>query len=181
MITSSLLRGACMACLFWSHSPAMAQGYPIKPVELVVAFQPGGGVDSMARIFAEAARPYVAQPFVVVNKPGASGSIGLAYVANAPADGYKVAMVFAELLTIPLLGINKVNHNDFQPIAKFASDPSTLTVRADAPWLTLEEFIAFAKSNPGAVTISNAGNGSISHISGAALGQASGARFTHIP
>lgn len=166
---------------FSALSPAKAQTYPSRPVELVVAFQPGGGVDSMARIFSEAARPLFGQPLVVVNKPGASGSIGLAYVATAPADGYKIAMVFAELLTIPLLGINKVTHEDFQPIAKFASDPSTVTVRADAPWNTIEEFIAYAKANPSKTTISNAGNGSISHISGAALGQKAGVQFTHVP
>ncbi len=177
----SALASLAFAAAFSTLIPAVAQTYPARPVELVVSFQPGGGVDSMARIFSEAARPLFAQPLVVVNKPGASGSIGLAYVASAPADGYKMAMVFAELLTIPLLGINKVNHEDFQPIAKFASDPSTLTVRADAPWNTVEEFIAYARANPGKATISNAGNGSISHISGAALGQKTGVQFTHVP
>lgn len=93
-----------------------AQTYPTKPIELVVAFQPGGGVDAMARTFAEAARPLFPQPFVVVNKPGASGAIGLTYVASAPADGYKVAMIFAELLTIPLVGMGKVNSAEFEPI-----------------------------------------------------------------
>ncbi len=177
-IKSAILVMTClMGCVFSVHG----QTYPTKPVELVVAFQPGGGVDSMARIFAEAARSHFPQPFVVVNKPGASGAIGLSYVASAPADGYKVAMVFAELLTIPLLGINKVNYNDFIPIAKFASDPSTITVKADSPWNTVEEFLAYAKANPGKVTISNAGNGSISHISGAALGQKADVQFTHVP
>ena len=170
-----------MTCLMGCVISVHGQTYPSKPVELVVAFQPGGGVDAMARIFAEAARPHFPQPFVVVNKPGASGAIGLSYVASAPADGYKVAMVFAELLTIPLLGINKVNYNDFIPIAKFASDPSTLTVKADSPWNTVEEFLAYAKANPGKITISNAGNGSISHISGAALGQKADVQFTHVP
>lgn len=87
-----------------------AQTYPNKPVELVVAFQPGGGVDTMARLFADAAKPYFSQPFIVVNKAGASGSIGLSYVANGEPDGYKVGMVFAELLTLPLMGIGKVSY-----------------------------------------------------------------------
>jgi tripartite-type tricarboxylate transporter receptor subunit TctC len=170
-----------LVCALAAAWPAAAQSYPNRPVELVVAFQPGGGVDSMARVFAEATRAHFAQPFVVVNKAGASGSIGLSYVANAPADGYKVAMVFAELLTIPLLGISKVSYEDFQAIAKFASDPSTVAVRAEAPWKTLEEFLVYAKANPGKVTISNAGNGSISHISAAALGQKTGTQYTHAP
>jgi tripartite-type tricarboxylate transporter receptor subunit TctC len=158
-----------------------AQTYPNKPVELVVAFQPGGGVDTMARLFADAAKPYFSQPFIVVNKAGASGSIGLSYVANGEPDGYKVGMVFAELLTLPLMGIGKVSYEDFQPIAKFTTDPSTLTVRADAPWNSVEEFLAYAKSNPGKATISNAGNGSISHISAAALGHRTGVQFNHVP
>lgn len=172
---------AAFAVLSAAYAPAFADTYPSRPVELVVAFQPGGGVDTTARVFAEVARTHFAQPFVVVNKAGASGSIGLNYVASAAPDGYKVAMVFAELSTIPLLGISKVGPDDFQPIAKFASDPSTIAVRVDAPWKTLEEFLAHAKANPGKLTVSNAGNGSISHISAAALGLASGTRFTHIP
>nr|AUN37379.1 tricarboxylate transport protein TctC [uncultured bacterium] len=172
---------AAIAAVFANTSHALADTYPSKPVELVVAFQPGGGVDTTARVFAEIARTHFPQPFIVVNKPGASGSIGLSYVSTAPADGYKVAMVFAELSTIPLLGIGKVGPDDFQPIAKFASDPSTITVRADAPWNTIEDFIAYAKANPGKLTVSNAGNGSISHISAAALGLKTGTRFTHVP
>lgn len=163
-------------------APAVhAQSYPSKPIELVVAFQPGGGVDAMARTFAEAARPLFPQPFVVVNKPGASGAIGLTYVASAPADGYKVAMIFAELLTIPLVGMGKVNSSEFEPIARLASDPSTVTVRADAPWNTVEELVAYAKANPGKVTFSNAGNASISHISAAAFAQKVGTQFIHVP
>ncbi|MES2536920.1 MAG: tripartite tricarboxylate transporter substrate binding protein [Pseudomonadota bacterium] len=180
-ILKNIAAATAIAALVTASLPAVAQTYPTKPVELVVAFQPGGGVDTMARVFAEAARPHLGQSFIVVNKPGASGAIGLSYVANAQPDGYKVAMVFAELLTVQLLGIAKVSHEDFQPIAKFASDPSTLTVRADAPWKTIEEFLAYAKANPAKVTVSNAGNGSISHISAAALGHKTGTQYTHVP
>lgn len=176
----AIVAGAAVAALCVAPA-ASAQAYPAKPVELVVAFQPGGGVDSMARVFAEAARPLFPQPFVVVNKPGASGAIGLTYVASAPADGYKVAMIFAELLTIPLVGIGKVNSSEFEPIARLASDPGTVTVRADAPWNSVEELIAHAKAHPGKVTFSNAGNASISHIAAAALAQKTGTQFVHVP
>ena len=174
---------ALMFGLLWGPTGAQvtSSGYPNKPVELVVSFAPGGGVDTMARVFAEVARPHFAQPFVVVNRPGASGSLGLSHVAQAPADGYKVAMVFIELLTIPLMGISKVQHEDFVPIAKLAADPSTVAVRADAPWQNLEDFMAHAKANPGKLTFSNAGNGSISHIAAASLAQKTGLQFTHVP
>lgn len=155
--------------------------YPNKPIELVVPFPPGGGTDAMGRAFAEAARPHLSQPIVVSNKSGATGSVGLAYVASSPADGYKATMVFAELLTIPLLGINKVSYEDFQPIARFTSDPSSITVKADAPWKTVEEFVAYAKSNPGKVTIANAGNGSVPHLAAALLGEKINTTFAHVP
>lgn len=155
--------------------------YPSRPIELVVSFQPGGGTDSMARAFAEAARPYLSQPIIVSNKAGASGSIGLSYVATGAPDGYKMTMVFAELLTIPLMGISKVSYEDFQPIARFTSDPSSITVRADSPWKTVEEFLGYSKANPGKVTVANAGNGSMPHLAAASLGDKLGITFNHVP
>ena len=172
---------SCTLCAGPAWAQANPAAYPSKPLELVVSFAPGGGVDTMARVFAEVARPHFAQPLVVVNKPGASGSLGLSHVDQAPADGYKVAMVFIELLTIPLMGISKVQHEDFVPIAKLAADPSTVAVRADAPWQNLEEFMVHAKAHPGKLTFSNAGNGSISHIAAASLGHKAGLQFTHVP
>ncbi|GAB2491293.1 tripartite tricarboxylate transporter substrate binding protein [Comamonas humi] len=164
-----------------TSSVQAADPYPAKPIELVVAFQAGGGTDSMARAFAEAARHHLSQPIIVTNKPGASGSIGLSYVANSPPDGYRAAMVFAELLAIPLMNISKVSYEDFQPIARFTSDPSSITVRADSPWKTVEEFLAYAKANPGKVTVSNAGNGSIPQLAAASLGDKMGVTFSHVP
>lgn len=172
----------CAAAMAVALAPAAhASDYPAKPIELVVAFQAGGGTDSMARAFAEAARPHLPQPIIVTNKAGASGAIGLSYVANGTPDGYKAAMVFAELLAIPLMQISKVSYHDFQPIARFTSDPSSITVRADSPWKTVEEFVAYAKANPGKVTVSNAGNGSIPHLAAASLGEKVGTTFSQIP
>lgn len=175
LFTAALIGAACLPSA-WSADP-----YPAKPIELVVAFQAGGGTDSMARAFAEAARPHLSQPIIVTNKPGASGSIGLQYVSTGAPDGYRAAMIFAELLTIPLMGISKVNYEDFQPIARFTSDPSSITVRADAPWKTVEEFLAHAKANPGKVSVSNAGNGSMPHLAAASLGEKLGTSFNHVP
>ncbi|MFV0678165.1 tripartite tricarboxylate transporter substrate binding protein [Variovorax sp. tm] len=175
------IAAAATAAALVSPLARAADPYPAKPIELTVAFQPGGGTDSMARAFADAARPYLSQPIVVINKAGASGAIGLGYVANSPADGYKMAMVFAELLVIPYLNLGKVTYEDFQPIARFTSDPSSITVRADAPWKTVEEFLAYAKANPGKVTVSNAGNGSIPQLAAASLGEKIGTSFSHVP
>ncbi|WP_454744088.1 tripartite tricarboxylate transporter substrate binding protein [Cupriavidus necator] len=172
--------GACAAAS-GIQSALAAEAYPVRPIELMVAYQAGGGTDNMARSIADAARNLLPQPIVVVNKPGASGSIGWAYVANGQPDGYRVAMITPELLVVPLLGIGKTTHHDFQPVARFTDDPSSITVRADAPWKTIEEFLAYAKSNPGKATVSNAGSGTIPHIAAAALGDKAKATFNHVP
>ena len=86
-----------------------------------------------------------------------------------------------EMLFVPLMGIGKATIDDFQAVARLTDDPSSITVRADAPWNTIEEFIAYAKANPEAVTISNAGNGTIPHLAAAALANSIGATFTHVP
>ena len=160
---------------------AWAQGYPNKPIEVMVAFAPGGGTDSLARAYAEAAKKYTTQPLVVYNKAGASGAIGLADVANSKPDGYKIAMLFVELTILPHLGISKVTQDDFIPIARLNADPAAITVRADAPWNTVEEFLAAAKKPGNDVKVGNAGNGSIWHLAAASLEEKTGAKFNHIP
>ncbi|MBO9327671.1 ABC transporter substrate-binding protein [Achromobacter sp. HZ01] len=168
-----------LACL--TASVAAAASYPSKQIELVVAYQPGGGSDNTARAVADEARNHFPQTVFVMNKPGASGSIGWSYVLSGKPDGYKVLLMNPEMLFVPLMGIGKATIDDFQPVARFTDDPSSITVRADAPWNTIEEFIAYAKANPEAVTISNAGNGTIPHLAAAALADSTGATFTHVP
>ena len=161
--------------------PALGAEYPERPIELVVPWAAGGGTDSMARAFAEAAKKHLSQPMVISNKPGATGSIGFAEVARAVPDGYKVSVLTAEILIIPHMGIGKVNQDDFIPIARFNALPSALTVRADAPWNSLEEFLAHARRSNGDVKVGNSGLGSIWHLAAAALGEKTSVQFNHIP
>lgn len=168
-------------CACGTATAAAAEPYPAKPMELTVAYQPGGGSDNTARAIAETARPYLPQPTIVVNKPGASGSIGWSYVANSVPDGYRLVLMTPEMLVVPLMGIGKTTVDSFQPIARFTDDPSSVTVLADAPWKTIEDFLAYAKANPGKVAISNAGTGTIPHMAAAALGDKIGTSFTHVP
>lgn len=160
---------------------AWAQAYPNKPIEVMVAFQPGGGTDSLARAYAEAAKKYTTQSLVVYNKPGASGAIGLADVVNARPDGYKIAMLFVEVTILPHMGITKITQDDFIPIARLNADPAAITVKADSPYNTIEEFLAAAKKTGSDVKVGNAGNGSIWHLAAASLEEKTGARFNHIP
>ncbi|RYF66506.1 MAG: tripartite tricarboxylate transporter substrate binding protein, partial [Comamonadaceae bacterium] len=148
---------------------AAAQGseFPNKTIELLVPYQPGGGTDGLARAFADASRKHINQSIVVVNRPGAGGAIGWQEVINSRPDGYKLAVLTVELLTLPHLGLAKFNYDDFQPIAQLNADPAAITVKADAPWNTIEEFLAAAKKAPDTVRVGNSGNGSIWHLAAA--------------
>lgn len=162
--------------------PAHAQSnYPSHSIELVVPFQAGGGTDALARAFAESSRKHLPQNVVVVNKPGASGAIGWADVANAKPDGYKLSLITADLTIVPHLGLTKLTYENFVPVARLNADPSAITVRSDSPYNTVEQFLDASRKNPGGIRIGNAGNGSIWHLAAAALEDKTGTKFNHIP
>ena len=163
-------------------APAAAQTkFPTRSIELLVPYQPGGGTDGLARAFADASRKHIDQSIVIINRPGAGGAIGWTEVINAKPDGYKLAVLTVELLTLPHLGLAKFNYDDFQPIAQLNADPAAITVKADAPWNTIEEFLAAAKKDPQGVRVGNSGNGSIWHLAAAALEDRAGVKFNHVP
>jgi tripartite-type tricarboxylate transporter receptor subunit TctC len=153
-LAAAAAAGAMPAALF-------AQGsYPSRPIELIVPAGAGGGTDVVARGFAEAARTHLAQPVLVINRPGASGMIGHGEMINAKPDGYKLAIVFAEICIVPHLGQSKLSYEDFVPIARLNADPAAITVRADAPWNTIEEFLSASRAKPGELRMGNSGTGS---------------------
>ena len=169
------------AVLMALSSAALAADFPARQIELIVPFQPGGGTDGVARAFGEAARKHIPQSIVVLNKPGASGAIGWTDMINAKPDGYKLAVVTVELVTLKPMGLAKFSYDDVTPIIQFNADPAAITVRADAPWNTIEEFLAASKKDPGKMGVGNAGNGSIWHFAATALGDKTGIQFNHIP
>lgn len=156
-------------------------GYPSRPIELIVPAGAGGGTDVLARAFAEAAKKHLPQPITVNNRPGASGMIGHGEMINAKPDGYKLAVVFAEIVIVPHLGLTKLSYEDFTPIARLNADPAAITVKADAPWHTIEEFIAASKARPGELKMGNSGNGSIWHLAHAAMEDKVGVKYNPIP
>lgn len=164
---------------------AAAQGaadYPNRPIELVVPFGAGGGTDALARVFAEAAKKHVAQPVTVLNRPGASGGIGLTEVANAKPDGYKIAMITVEMAIIPHMGIAKFSpESDFTPLVRLNADPLVLAVSAESPWKSVEDLLEAAKSAKEPLKFGNAGMGGLSHLAAAALQQKLGRPLNHVP
>jgi len=178
------LAGSSLVALAAAVAPLQAAAqsdFPNKPIELVVPYQPGGGTDALARAFADASRKFISQSIVVVNKPGAGGAIGWQEVINSRPDGYRLAVLTVELLTLPHLGLAKFKYDDFQPIAQLNADPAAITVKAESPWNTIEEFLADAKKKPESMRVGNSGNGSIWHLAAAALEDKTGTKFNHIP
>lgn len=159
---------------------AQSGAYPNRPVDLIVPAGAGGGTDVLARVFADVARKHFAQPITVVNRPGASGMIGHGEMINAKPDGYKIAMIFAEIVIVPHLGLTKLSYEDFVPIAQLNHDPAAVTVKADAPWKTIEEFIAASKAKNGGMSMGNSGPGSIWHLAAAAIEDKTGVKFNHV-
>ena len=173
--------GTSAAAATLRANPAHAADFPSRPVELVVGFPPGGGTDMVARAFAEAARRHSPQPFLVVNRPGASGALGLADVLSTRPDGHRVALVTSELAILPALNQVRFSVDDFKFIARLNSDPSVLYVRADSPFATLEDFTAEARRRPGHMRAADAGVGSIFHLANAAWAERAAVEVSHVP
>ena len=176
------LASACALAMAGLAGTAHASDYPSKPIELIVPVAAGGGTDLVGRAFAEAAKKYMPQqPMIVMNKPGASGAIGTAELINAKPDGYKIGIIICEITIIPNLGITKYTAADLRPIARLNADPSAVTVRADAPWQTIDEFLADARKRKDPMPIGNAGMGSIWHMAAAAFAEKTGVKVNHVP
>jgi tripartite-type tricarboxylate transporter receptor subunit TctC len=118
---------------------------------------------------------------LVLNKPGASGAIGWQDVISSKPDGYKLAVITVELTTIPHMGLAKFTYEDFVPIARLNADPAAITVKADSPWNTLEDFLAAAKKTDSNLKVGQAGQGSIWHLAAAALEEKTGTKFIQVP
>ncbi|MFM1651729.1 tripartite tricarboxylate transporter substrate binding protein [Brevibacillus sp. B_LB10_24] len=164
-----------------SDKQSAGENYPKKQIELIVPYAAGGGTDAVARAFADSANKTLPQSIGVVNKNGGGGAVGMSEGAKAKPDGYKVTLVTVEMTTLPPLGLAAFTSDDFKPVARLNADPAAITVRADAPWNTIDEFLAYAKENPGKIRIGNSGTGAIWHLAATALEQKVGTKFNHIP
>lgn len=174
---------AAIACLGLT---ALAQAYPTKPITMVVPFPPGGVADTVGRPVAEAMSRHLKQSIVVENKGGAGGGIGMAQVAKSRGDGYTVLMSLSSLVVLPeaariLQQTPLYETRQLKPIARFTADPTVLVVRADSPWKTYAEFIAFAKSNPGRISFGSSGNYGTMHVPMEQLKAATSSFMLHVP
>jgi tripartite-type tricarboxylate transporter receptor subunit TctC len=183
LLRAAFLAAACCATV----TAAIAQSsWPDKPITMVVPFPPGGVADTVARPVAEALSRELKQSVIVENKAGAGGAVGIGFAARAPADGYTVLLSLSSISILPeadaiLERKPAYQTSQFKPIARFTADPTVLVVRADAPWKTLAEFIADARTKPGAYNYGSSGNYGTMHVPMEMLKNAAGFRMTHIP
>ena len=153
--------------LFLTVSGTAFAAYPTKPVTMIVAYDAGGSTDILARITAKYLEAELKQPFVVVNKSGASGSVGFTSIAKASPDGYTIGLInLSGVIVNPIVQPDVVRYRitDFVGIANVVTDPGVFCVRADSPIKNLEDLVAAAKANPGKLAISHEGVGSGDHL-----------------
>ncbi|OJV64379.1 MAG: hypothetical protein BGO41_12200 [Clostridiales bacterium 38-18] len=177
----SLVLGLILIMGLFAGCSAGKDEFPNKIITIVVPYSPGGASDTVARLYAQELEKAIGTSIVVTNKTGASGAVGLEAVKNSKADGYTIAYMPVESTMIKSLGLTDITSDDFTFIGRAMTIPAAVTVRSDAPWNTLEEFLTYAKEHPGEVQVGNSGTGSIWHISAALLEDNSGAQFTHVP
>ncbi len=162
---------------------AGAQTWPAKPVKFVVPYPPGGSTDPMARLIAAKLSDSLGQPFVVENRSGASGTIGTAFVAKSPADGYTFIFVFdyhaVNPFLIPDLPFDTVK--DLAPVTLIGTAPMAIATGAAKPYKSFDDVVAAAKAKPNTVSIGSVGNGSLGHLTMVLVQQTSGIRLIHIP
>jgi len=174
------------AALICTGLSAGAQAYPTKPITMVVPFPPGGVADTVGRPVAEAMSRHLKQSIVVENKGGAGGGIGMAQVAKSKGDGYTVLMSLSSLVVLPeadkiLQRPPMFQVNQLKAIARFTADPTVLVVRADSPWRTYAEFMAYVKSNPGKISFGSSGNYGTMHVPMEQLKAATSTFMLHVP
>ena len=160
-----------------------ADDYPNRTVKIVVSAPAGGGLDVAARIIAERLRQKWGQPFIVENRPGASGNTGTETVINAEPDGYTLLAAQPAPLTVnPLLYKKQTfDPTTLEPIAIMTAVPNLLVVRPNFPASTAQEFIAQAKANPGKLNFASQGIGTTPHLTAEMFNRAAGTKLVHVP
>src|SRR5262245_7109169 len=162
---------------------ARGQGYPTRPVRLLVGYPPGGSNDTLARLIGPWLSDRLGQPFIVENRPGAGNNVATEAVVRAPADGHTLLVVDAANAINATL-YDKLNFNfarDIAPVAGLIDIPLVMAVNPSLPATTVPEFIAYTMANPGKISMASAGHGHPSHVSGELFKSMTGVDLVHVP
>src|SRR5438445_9589765 len=163
---------------------AQAQPYPSKPIRIVIPFPPGNTTDIMSRLIAPKMAERLGQQVIVENRPGASGMLGLDYVARSPADGYTIACVQGGNMVVLPHTSKSIPYDplkDFAPIAVSTTNYLAIVANPNVPFKTIGEMVAYAKANPGKLTVATNGEGGFPHLAFEHLRTMGGFTYTHVP
>jgi tripartite-type tricarboxylate transporter receptor subunit TctC len=179
-----MVRLIIAAALGAAMSGAHAQGYPSKPIRLVLPYPPGGGSDSIARPLAQRLSGELGQQVVVDNRGGAGGAIGMEAAARAAPDGYTIVLALTAQLAVNVSLYKKLPYDpvrDYAPITLLATGPYLLVVHPSLPVTSVKELIALARARPGQITYASSGNGSGGHLAAELLKTMTRTNMLHIP
>jgi tripartite-type tricarboxylate transporter receptor subunit TctC len=179
-----IFKHALAAAMLLLAGTVAAQGFPSKPLRIIIGFPPGGAIDIIARTMAPKMSADLGQPVVVENRAGAGGVIGMQSVAKAEADGHTLFMGTMGNFSITPALVKDLPYSvqkDFAPVTQVASSGFVLYVNTKLPVKNVRELIAYAKANPQAVNFSSSGNGGLPHMAGEMFNAAAGLRMTHVP
>ncbi len=171
------------AALPFAAGAARADAYPTRPVRMINGFPAGGPSDIFGRLFGQWLTERLGQPFLMESRPGAGSNIATEYVVRAPADGYTL-FVMTSANTINATLYNNLPYNfirDMAPVASFVRVPQVLEIHPSLPIHTVPEFIAYAKANPGKLTMGSAGIGTVQHVAGELFKFMTGVDIVHVP
>jgi tripartite-type tricarboxylate transporter receptor subunit TctC len=184
MKTLKTLLAVSLIGLCFTHSVLAQSNFPSKPIRIVVGFPAGGPLDQHARLLTDKLQGILGQPITVDYKSGAGGIVGAQDVMKSPADGYTLMLANTGVLVINPALYSKLPYStvkDFTPIARTAMQPLALLVNPKVPANTLQEFVKYAKANPGKINYGSAGNGGSSHLVPEMFKTATGIFMVHIP
>jgi tripartite-type tricarboxylate transporter receptor subunit TctC len=184
MKTTTVIRGTALALALLPFHAASQDAWPARPVKLIVPSSPGGGTDLYARLLGQALAEALGQPFVVDNRPGASGNIGAEAAARSAPDGYTFLVSANPALTVNPGLYKSLPYNaerDFAPVARAVIAPQVICVHPSLQVKTLAELLALGKREPGKIPFGSAGTGSPTYLGVRMLEEISGARFVHVP
>ena len=173
---------ALLLALFFNLAQAQ-EAWPSRPVRFILPFPPGGGTDILGRLIAERLAANLGQPVVTENRGGAGGNVGAEAAARSAPDGYTIVLVAPSLAISPTL-YSKLNYDpvkDFAPVSLVATVPNVMITQASLPVQTLQDFIAFARSKPGALNFGSGGAGTSNHLAGELFNIVTGAKLVHVP
>src|SRR5262245_44526150 len=163
---------------------AHAQPYPNRPIRVVVPFPPGDAADILARLIGPKVSERLGQPMVVENRPGASGQLGMAILKDAPADGYNIGVGQGGNMVVAPHTYKKLQYDplkDFVPVALIATNYLAVIANPNVPFKNAKEMVAWAKANPGKLTLATNGEGGFPHLAFEHFAAMAGFKFQHVP